>query len=82
MSYKNKLSRRDFLKVIAMLSLESTALGLIGYEYSTRWEMNWIEITNLTLKLPSLAPVFKGLRLVQISDFHLGQWILDHPCCQ
>jgi predicted MPP superfamily phosphohydrolase len=34
------------------------------------------------LKLPHLAPAFKGLRLVQISDFHLGQWMnkerLDH----
>jgi uncharacterized protein len=75
MSNKNKLSRRDFLKVIAIVSLEVTAAGLIGYEYSAKWEMNWIEVTNLTLKLPRLEPAFKGLRLVQISDFHLGQWM-------
>ena len=78
----NFYSRRDFLKVIAMVSLGATAAGLTGYEYSTRWEMNWIEITNLTLQLPRLDPAFKGLRLVQISDFHLGQWMnkerLDH----
>jgi predicted MPP superfamily phosphohydrolase len=82
MSHKNKLSRRDFLKVIAIVSLEATAAGLVGYEYSAKWEMNWIEVTNLTLKLPRLDPAFKGLRLVQISDFHLGQWMneerLDH----
>jgi predicted MPP superfamily phosphohydrolase len=82
MSNKNKLSRRDFLKVIKFVSIEAAAVGLIGYEYSTKWEMNQIEITNLTLQLPHLAPAFKGLRLVQISDFHLGQWMnkerLDH----
>lgn len=75
MNNKYKLSRRDFLKVIAMVSLESTVIGLIGYEYSTRWEMNWIEITKITLQLPRLDPAFKGLRLVQISDIHLGQWM-------
>jgi uncharacterized protein len=82
MNNKNTLSRRDFLKVIKLVSLEAAAVGLIGYEYSTRWEMNWIEVTNLTLKLSRLDPALKGLRLVQISDFHLGQWMnkerLDH----
>ncbi len=75
MSKKYNLSRRDFLKVITMVSLEATAVGLVGYAYGTKWEMNWIEVTNLTLKLPRLDPAFKGLRLVQISDFHLGQWM-------
>jgi len=75
MSNKYNLSRRDFLKVIKIVSLEATAVGLIGYQYSTKWEMNWIEITNITLKLPRIDPAFKGLRLVQISDFHLGQWM-------
>jgi uncharacterized protein len=75
MSNKNKLSRREFLKVITMVSLEATAVGLIGYAYGTKLEMNWIEITNTTVKLPRLDPAFNGLRLVQISDFHLGQWM-------
>ncbi len=75
MSNNNKFSRRDFLKVIKILSLEAAAVGLIGYEYSTEFEMNWIEITKLTLKLRHLDPAFHGVRLVQISDFHLGQWI-------
>jgi uncharacterized protein len=78
----SKFSRRDFLKLMKLISLEVVAVGFVGYEYSTKWEMNWIEITNLTLKLPHLDPAFGGIRLVQISDFHLGQWInkerLDH----
>ena len=58
-----------------ILSIQAVALGLIGYGYSTELEMNLIEITKVTLKLPRLDPAFKGLRFVQISDFHLGQWI-------
>jgi uncharacterized protein len=75
MNHKNKLSRRDFLKVMMIVSVEAAAVSLIGYQYSTKWEMNSIEFTKLTLKLPRLDPAFKGLRLVQISDFHLGQWM-------
>jgi len=79
---KSKFSRREFLKLMKILLIEAAAVGFVGYEYSTKWEMNWIEITTLTLKLPRLDPEFKGTRLVQISDFHLGQWInkerLDH----
>jgi uncharacterized protein len=70
-----KFSRRDFLKLIKALSLQAVVFGFLGYKYSTEWEMNWIEITHLTLKLPRLDPAFKGLKLVQISDFHLGQWL-------
>ncbi len=70
-----KLSRRDFLKLIKMASIPAAALMLFGYGYSTELELNWIEVTNLTLKLRRLDPAFKGIRLVQISDFHLGQWI-------
>jgi predicted MPP superfamily phosphohydrolase len=70
-----KVSRRDFLKLLKIMSIQIAALGLLGYGYSTDWEMNWIEITNLTLKLPRLDSAFRGIRLVQISDFHIGQWI-------
>ena len=79
---EQKVTRRDFLKFLKAMIVPFAALGLLGYGYSTEWEMNWIEITKLTLKLPRLGQEFKGLRLVQISDFHLGQWInkerLDH----
>lgn len=70
-----KISRRDFLKVLKFMAFPAAAVGLLGYGYSTDVEMNWIEITNLTLKLPRLDAAFQGIRLVQISDFHLGQWI-------
>lgn len=75
MKNKQKFSRRDFLKLMKILSIQAAALGLLGYGYSTEVELNWIEITNLTLKLRRLDPAFNRLRLVQISDFHVGQWI-------
>ncbi|MFZ5857584.1 MAG: metallophosphoesterase [Chloroflexota bacterium] len=75
MNTGKKLSRRDFLKLTTAVSLQAVVLGLLGYKYSTDWEMNWIDITQLSLKLPRLDPAFKGLKLVQISDFHLGQWL-------
>jgi predicted MPP superfamily phosphohydrolase len=75
MNSNKRLTRRDFLKLIKIISIQAAALGFIGYEYSTELEMNWIEVTNLALKLPHLDPAFQGMRLVQISDFHLGQWI-------
>jgi uncharacterized protein len=75
MNNKYTLSRRDFLKVVMIVSLEAAAVSLLGYEYSTKWEVNSIEFTKLTLKLPRLDAAFKGLRLVQISDIHLGQWM-------
>jgi predicted MPP superfamily phosphohydrolase len=75
MNTGKKLSRRDFLKLTTAVSLQAVVLGLLGYKYSTDWEMNWIDITHLSLKLPRLEPAFKGLKLVQLSDFHLGQWL-------
>ncbi len=70
-----KFARRDFLKLLKALSLQAVIFGFLGYKYSTEWEMNRIEITHLSLNLPRLDPVFKGLKLVQLSDFHLGQWL-------
>lgn len=70
-----KLSRRKFLKLAGTISIEALVVGALGYGYTTEVEMNWIEIKNLTMKLPHLDPAFGGIRLVQISDFHLGQWI-------
>ncbi|MFZ6030947.1 MAG: metallophosphoesterase [Chloroflexota bacterium] len=33
-----------------------------------------IELTTHNLKLPRLAPEFNGYRIIQISDFHIGEW--------
>jgi predicted MPP superfamily phosphohydrolase len=40
-----------------------------------RIEPAWVELTKVTLKLPHLPEAFSGLRLAQVSDFHLGGWM-------
>lgn len=39
-----------------------------------KFDLSHIELTNHTIKIKGLDPVFKGYRIVQISDFHLGTW--------
>lgn len=53
--------------VISLLSLSRRMTpGLLN---------GWLDLTHLTLELPGLPGDFHGLRLVQISDLHVGTWI-------
>ena len=45
-----------------------------GLVYAREVETRRIEVVNLTVALPRLAPEFDGYRLVQIGDFHLDDW--------
>ena len=45
-----------------------------GLFYAREVETRRIEVVNLTVALPRLAPEFDGYRLVQIGDFHLDNW--------
>jgi uncharacterized protein len=58
---------RKFIAAAAILS----AGGLF---YAREVETHRIEVVNLTVALPRLAPEFDGYRLVQIGDFHLDDW--------
>jgi len=55
--------------------LTGMAASAGGLEYITRVEPAWLDITQLSLKLPRLGSAFAGLRLVQISDIHFGHWM-------
>jgi uncharacterized protein len=72
MKRNQPFTRRDFLKLSFAILPRAAALGLMMYLYGKDMEPNWIEITHVTLKLSQLAPAFDGLRIVQMSDFHLG----------
>jgi predicted MPP superfamily phosphohydrolase len=72
---KRQLSRRDFLKVTAVLGADAFVLGLAGTGYARNIEPAWVEVTDVRLKLPRLAGSFSGFRMVQISDIHLGYWM-------
>jgi predicted MPP superfamily phosphohydrolase len=66
------MTRRDFLKLAGITALN---LFLGGFGYSTLVEPARLEVVQLTLQLPRLAPSFSGFRLLQISDIHMGGWM-------
>lgn len=75
MPTEQKLSRRDFLKLLRSALLFSAFSAFGGVAYSTQVEPGWLDVTFLNLKLPRLAKAFSGVRIVQISDIHIGGWM-------
>lgn len=72
---KKRFSRRDFLKVTAILGLDAFILGLAGLGYMQSVEPSWLEVKRVGLKLPRLPEAFSGLRIAQLSDIHIGPWM-------
>ena len=70
-----RISRRNFLKLMAGVFGLGAAASVGGVEYVTQIEPAWVEVTRPTLKLPRLHRAFSGFRLAQISDIHLGGWM-------
>ncbi|MEP7284577.1 MAG: metallophosphoesterase [Chloroflexota bacterium] len=71
----NKISRRKFLKYAAGGVLGAGAIGLGGTAYSTQIEPDAVETTHITIPLAHLPAAFDGMTIVQISDWHLGEWM-------
>jgi hypothetical protein len=72
---KQQFSRRDFLKTVGILGLDLVLIGLGGVAYVSDIEPNWIDVTDVRLKLPRLPKAFSGFRIAQISDIHIGPWM-------
>ncbi|MBK9927130.1 MAG: metallophosphoesterase [Anaerolineales bacterium] len=70
-----KVSRRDFLKLVRTGAISLGALAVGGAGWSSLVEPGWIQIENVTLKLPRLTSRFFGTRIAQISDIHIGGWM-------
>jgi uncharacterized protein len=70
----DRLSRRDFLKLLKVAGLNVLLLAF-GGGYMSRIEPGWLEVTQVRLALPRLPGSFSGFRLVQISDIHMGGWM-------
>jgi uncharacterized protein len=70
----DRLSRRDFLKLLKVAGLNVMLLAF-GGGYMSRIEPGWLEVTQVRLALPRLPGSFSGFRLVQISDIHMGGWM-------
>ena len=67
-------TRRDFLKLVKYSAL-SIAAAEVATAYSAFVEPAWVEVKQISLKLPRLPAAFKGFRLMQISDIHFNGWI-------
>lgn len=70
------ITRRKFL-INTGLSLGGLTLGTMGFGML---HGNYdFKIWEYPIKLPKLPTSVKGLRIVQISDFHLGTWVSKKP---
>jgi predicted MPP superfamily phosphohydrolase len=72
---KKPISRRDFIKIASLFGLDLFLGAILGWNYIDKIEPNWVEVTNVRLKLPRLPGAFSGYRIVQISDIHAGYWM-------
>lgn len=57
------------------MGLEALLLTVGGGLYMREYEPSWVEIKEISLKLPRLGRSFSGVRIVQISDLHFGGWM-------
>ena len=70
-----KLSRRDFLHVLKIffISMFSSMPSLLIY--SLFGEPTWLDVEQVEITLPRLPKSFSGLRILLISDIHIGGWM-------
>jgi uncharacterized protein len=71
----NKISRRDFLRIIKTIFLSSFTFGSGSLMYSIFGEPIWLDVEQVEIVLPRLPKSFSGLRILQISDIHIGGWM-------
>jgi predicted MPP superfamily phosphohydrolase len=79
LSYKymmeNKLTRRDFLKVLWVSFMNAVLIAMGGAGYGMWIEPARFEVENVSLKLKRLSPLLAGIRIAQLSDIHMGGWM-------
>ena len=69
---KSPVSRASFINTIGT-ALGAVTLGL--YLYGVGWGKYAFRVENIRVPLQNLPAAFKGLRIVQISDAHLGSFV-------
>ncbi len=71
-----KMNRRNFIKNIGAIAVGSCAIAVGTYEYGKHVEAKSLVTEHVLIPLKNLKPALDGLRIVQLSDFHL------HPYTQ
>ncbi len=66
-----RLTRRRFLKLTAVSTVNTVLVGTGLLGYSAYIEPGWFDTEHVHLRLPRLSPAFAGYRIAQISDIHL-----------
>lgn len=75
-SGKNKISRKEFLKktgvIVSAIPFGTLIFGMLksAFDYTVK---------RKTITIENLPKSFKGLRIVQISDLHVGSFISAEP---
>jgi hypothetical protein len=71
------MDRRSFLKKAGMLVGMGAVVSLRHYLWGALYEPGYLKLEKFDLILPGLSPEFDGFRLVQISDIHFDQPMMD-----
>jgi uncharacterized protein len=71
----NRLSRRQFLRLLYIGFVDVLLLAGGGVGYSVLIEPAWLRVETLRLRLGRLHRTFSGIRIAQISDIHMGGWM-------
>jgi predicted MPP superfamily phosphohydrolase len=72
---KTILTRRDFLRILKTIVLSFVSLGSGSLVYSVFGEPTWLDVEQVEIVLPRLPKSFSGLRVMHISDIHIGGWM-------
>lgn len=69
---RKQINRRTFLKQAGKLYVGLITAGILIGTYSFKMERFWYQIKEIRLKINNLPKAFKGWKIVQFSDIHLG----------
>ena len=66
-----KYSRRRLLKLSAVTIAGAWGVPLVSYGYGRWLETEWLSVDRVPVPIKGLASALDGLRIVQMSDFHI-----------
>ena len=69
------ISRRRLLRATKTVVVTGAAAGALGYPIA--WEPRRYVVSRRTFPLRGLPPSLDGLRIVQLTDIHLGPWLSE-----